>query len=45
MEYDDTRPGTNACANTGRGAALGVPTPANRALYALVRLLESKPRA
>jgi 2-dehydropantoate 2-reductase len=28
-----------------RGAALGVPTPANRALYALVRLLESKPRA
>jgi len=26
-----------------RGAALGVPTPANRALYALVRLLESKP--
>jgi 2-dehydropantoate 2-reductase len=25
-----------------RGAALGVPTPANRALYALVRLLESK---
>ena len=27
-----------------RGAALGVPTPANRALYALVRLLESKPR-
>lgn len=28
-----------------RGAALGVPTPVNRALYALVRLLESKPRA
>jgi 2-dehydropantoate 2-reductase len=28
-----------------RGAALGVPAPANRALYALVRLLESKPRA
>jgi 2-dehydropantoate 2-reductase len=28
-----------------RGAALGVPTPANRALYALVRLIESKPRA
>jgi 2-dehydropantoate 2-reductase len=27
-----------------RGAALGVPTPANRSLYALVRLLESKPR-
>lgn len=27
-----------------RGAALGVPTPVNRALYALVRLLESKPR-
>lgn len=27
-----------------RGAALGVPTPANRALYALVRLLESKQR-
>ena len=25
-----------------RGAALGVPTPANRVLYALVRLLESK---
>jgi 2-dehydropantoate 2-reductase len=25
-----------------RGAALGVPTPANRALYALVRLLEEK---
>jgi 2-dehydropantoate 2-reductase len=25
-----------------QGAALGVPTPANRALYALVRLLESK---
>jgi 2-dehydropantoate 2-reductase len=28
-----------------RGAALGVPTPANRALYALVRLIESRPRA
>lgn len=28
-----------------RGAALGVPTPVNRALYALVRLIESKPRA
>lgn len=28
-----------------KGAALGVPTPANRALYALVRLIESKPRA
>jgi 2-dehydropantoate 2-reductase len=28
-----------------RGAALGIPTPANRALYALVRLIESKPRA
>lgn len=27
-----------------RGAALGVPAPVNRALYALVRLLESKPR-
>lgn len=27
-----------------RGAALGVPTPVNRTLYALVRLLESKPR-
>jgi 2-dehydropantoate 2-reductase len=27
-----------------RGAALGIPTPANRALYALVRLIESKPR-
>ena len=27
---------------TRRGEALGVPTPANRALYALVRLLESK---
>jgi ketopantoate reductase len=26
------------------GAALGVPTPANRVLYALVRLLESKQR-
>jgi len=28
-----------------RGEALGVPTPANRALHALVRLLESKQRA
>ena len=28
-----------------RGAALGIPTPANRALHALVKLLESKPRA
>lgn len=28
-----------------RGAALGVPTPTNRVLYALVRLLESKQRA
>lgn len=28
-----------------RGAALGISTPVNRALYALVRLLESKPRA
>ncbi|MDH5351837.1 MAG: 2-dehydropantoate 2-reductase, partial [Betaproteobacteria bacterium] len=28
-----------------RGAALGVPTPVNRTLYALVRLLEAKPRA
>jgi 2-dehydropantoate 2-reductase len=28
-----------------RGTALGIPTPANRALYALVRLVESKPRA
>jgi 2-dehydropantoate 2-reductase len=28
-----------------RGAALGVPTPANRVLTALVRLLESKQRA
>ncbi|HET9734328.1 MAG TPA: ketopantoate reductase family protein [Burkholderiales bacterium] len=28
-----------------RGAALGVPTPVNRTLYALVRLIESKPRA
>ena len=28
-----------------RGEALGVPTPANRALHALVKLLESKPRA
>lgn len=27
-----------------RGAAHGVPTPANRALHALVRLIESKPR-
>ena len=27
-----------------RGSALGVPTPANRALHALVRLIESKPR-
>jgi 2-dehydropantoate 2-reductase len=27
-----------------RGAALGIPTPVNRALCALVRLLESKPR-
>jgi 2-dehydropantoate 2-reductase len=27
-----------------RGASLGVPTPVNRTLYALVRLLESKPR-
>lgn len=27
-----------------RGAALGVPTPANRALTALVRLIEAKPR-
>jgi 2-dehydropantoate 2-reductase len=27
-----------------RGAALGVPTPVNRTLYALVRLLESRPR-
>jgi 2-dehydropantoate 2-reductase len=26
-----------------RGAALGVPTPANQALYALVRLIESGP--
>jgi 2-dehydropantoate 2-reductase len=29
---------------TRRGAALGVPTPVNRALHALVRLIESKPR-
>ena len=28
-----------------RGEALGVPTPANRALHALVKLLESKPHA
>jgi 2-dehydropantoate 2-reductase len=28
-----------------RGAALGIPAPANRALCALVKLLESKPRA
>jgi len=28
-----------------RGEALGVPTPANRVLHALVKLLESKPRA
>jgi len=28
-----------------RGEALGVPTPANRALHALVKLLESKPSA
>ena len=28
-----------------RGAALGVPAPVNRTLYALVRLIESKPRA
>jgi len=28
-----------------RGEALGVPTPANRALHALVKLLESKARA
>jgi 2-dehydropantoate 2-reductase len=27
-----------------RGEALGIPTPANRALHALVKLLESKPR-
>ncbi len=27
-----------------RGEALGVPTPANRALHALVKLIESKPR-
>jgi 2-dehydropantoate 2-reductase len=27
-----------------RGDALGIPTPANRALYALVKLLEGKPR-
>jgi 2-dehydropantoate 2-reductase len=28
-----------------RGEALGIPTPANQVLHALVRLLESKPRA
>jgi len=28
-----------------RGAALGIPTPANRALHALVKLLETQPRA
>ena len=28
-----------------RGAALGIPTPANRVLHALVKLIESKPRA
>lgn len=28
-----------------RGEALGIPTPANRVLWALVKLLESKPRA
>ena len=28
-----------------RGEALGIPTPANRVLHALVKLLESKPRA
>ena len=28
-----------------RGEALGVPTPANRVLHALVKLIESKPRA
>jgi 2-dehydropantoate 2-reductase len=28
-----------------RGESLGVPTPANRALHALVKLLESRPRA
>jgi 2-dehydropantoate 2-reductase len=27
-----------------KGEALGIPTPANRALYALVKLLENKPR-
>ncbi|HEY6966003.1 MAG TPA: ketopantoate reductase C-terminal domain-containing protein, partial [Burkholderiales bacterium] len=27
----------------GKGEALGIPTPANRALHALVKLLESKP--
>jgi 2-dehydropantoate 2-reductase len=27
-----------------RGETLGVPTPANRALHALVRLIESTPR-
>ena len=30
---------------TRRGEKLGVPTPANRALYSLVKLAESKPRA
>ena len=29
---------------TRRGEALGVPTPANRALYALVKLIESRAR-
>jgi 2-dehydropantoate 2-reductase len=29
---------------TRRGEALGVPTPANRALFALVKLIESKAR-
>ena len=28
-----------------KGEALGIPTPANRALHALVKLIESKPRA
>ncbi len=28
-----------------RGEALGIPTPANRALHALVKLIEAKPRA
>ena len=28
-----------------RGEALGIATPANRALHALVKLLENKPRA